>query len=368
MSKSYEDLTGQVFGHLTVQELSENRNGLYYWKCICDCGNTKIASIRRLKAGTCTHCGCQNKGGKDLTGQVFGDLTVQEFVKKKDGHYYWKCICSCGKTKITTEYSLITGNCKSCGCLVTRKFIKDLIGQKFGRLTVLYKGENDKTRHIRWVCQCDCGNITTVYKDALLDGRQISCGCYLKEVKHQRTGEKSPNKKYNQYDLSGEYGIGWTYNTNKEFYFDIEDYEKIKNYCWREDSNGYIVTNESRENFNNINKRPPVILLHRLIMGLNDNSNKDVDHIFHKTYDNRKSQLRVTTHSNNLKNHKVTKRNTSGVTGVCFITKEQKYFAYIHVNKHRISLGYYSKFEDAVKARKEAEEKYFREYAYKKEE
>ena len=40
------------------------------------------------------------------------------------------------------------------------------------------------------------------------------------------------NKKYNKYDLSGEYGIGWTSNTNQEFYFDLEDYDKIKDYCW----------------------------------------------------------------------------------------------------------------------------------------
>ena len=37
-------------------------------------------------------------------------------------------------------------------------------------------------------------------------------------------------KKYNRYDLSGEYGIGWTTNTNHVFYFDLEDYEKIKDY------------------------------------------------------------------------------------------------------------------------------------------
>ena len=34
------------------------------------------------------------------------------------------------------------------------------------------------------------------------------------------------NKKSNIYDLSGEYGVGWTSNTNEEFYFDLEDYDK----------------------------------------------------------------------------------------------------------------------------------------------
>ena len=42
--------------------------------------------------------------------------------------------------------------------------------------------------------------------------------------------------KTNKYDLSGEYGIGYDSNGQK-FYFDLEDYDKIKNYCWYEDCN-----------------------------------------------------------------------------------------------------------------------------------
>lgn len=363
MSKNFEDLTGRTFGDLTVQKLLENRNGLYYWQCICVCGNNKIASTRRLKAGTCTNCGCKTKAGKDLTGKQFGDLTVIRRTDKKD---FWACQCVCGNTKIVSCYALLNGNCRSCGCLVTRVNLKDLTGQKFGKLNVLYRAENDKTNHTRWICQCECGNITTVYKDALISGRQISCGCYNREIMHQRTGDNHAGKKYNKYDLSGEYGIGWTSNTNKEFYFDLEDYEKIKDYCWRE-SNGYIITNESRKNFKDINKRPPSISLHRLVMNLNNDSNMDVDHIFHKTYDNRKSKLRVVTHCDNLKNHKIFSNNTSGVAGVSYSNKDKNFEAYITVNQNNINLGYYKNFEDAVKARKEAEQKYYGEYAYAEE-
>lgn len=38
-------------------------------------------------------------------------------------------------------------------------------------------------------------------------------------------------KQYNRYDLSGEFGKGWT-NKEEEFWFDLEDFDKIKNYCW----------------------------------------------------------------------------------------------------------------------------------------
>ena len=46
-------------------------------------------------------------------------------------------------------------------------------------------------------------------------------------------------KKYNTYDLSGEYGIGYT-SKGEEFWFDLNDYNKIKDYCWYYNSNGYL--------------------------------------------------------------------------------------------------------------------------------
>ena len=53
-------------------------------------------------------------------------------------------------------------------------------------------------------------------------------------------------KQYNNYDLSGEYGIGYLFN-GEEFYFGLEDYDKIKNYCWYKDSGGYIRTNAHKK-------------------------------------------------------------------------------------------------------------------------
>lgn len=72
------------------------------------------------------------------------------------------------------------------------------------------------------------------------------------------------------YDLTGEYGIGWTSNTNKEFYFDIEDYDKIKDYCWYENDGGYVVTQRNRK----------TIRMHRLILNLSPKDDIQVDHIF----------------------------------------------------------------------------------------
>ena len=63
-------------------------------------------------------------------------------------------------------------------------------------------------------------------------------------------------------------------------------------------------------------------------------------------------------------NHKISKRNTSGVTGVDWSKTRNLWRARIHFKRKEILLGYYTNFDDAVKARKEAEEKYYGEYAY----
>lgn len=90
------------------------------------------------------------------------------------------------------------------------------------------------------------------------------------------------------------------------------------------------------------------------------------DHINGKDsrFDNRKCNLRLTTTSQNNMNKGLRINNTSGVTGVNFDKRLQQWRSRIGVNKETIELGYFDKFEDAVKARKEAEEKYFGEFSY----
>lgn len=157
--------------------------------------------------------------------------------------------------------------------------------------------------------------------------------------------------KQNQYDLSGEYGIGYTSN-GSPFYFDLDDYDRIKNYCWTLNSDGYIVNVKNR------------ICLHRLIT--NCPSDMFIDHIGGETTrcDNRKQNLRKLTNSQNLMNRGLQKNNTSGVTGVSWNKSRQKWEAHIKFQGKKINLGLYQSIDDAVKVRKEAEKKYFGEYAY----
>lgn len=54
---------------------------------------------------------------KDLTGQIFGRLTVEKEGYRKKPYIYWLCNCSCGKTKFVSTNGLKSGAVKSCGCL-----------------------------------------------------------------------------------------------------------------------------------------------------------------------------------------------------------------------------------------------------------
>jgi hypothetical protein len=63
-------------------------------------------------------------------------------------------------------------------------------------------------------------------------------------------------------------------------------------------------------------------------------------------------------------NKGIISNNTSGATGVIWNKRLNKWQSRITVDKKDIYLGSYNNFEDAVKARKEAEEKYFGEFSY----
>ena len=224
---------------------------------------------------------------------------------------------------------------------------EDLSGREFGLLKVIKYDHSDK-QGTHWLCECKCKNKVIVRRGHLISGHTQSCGCLNKKINSDR-------KLTNIYDLSGDYGIGWTTNTNEEFLFDLDDYEKIKDYCWFESSCGYIETD--------IKKTKKRINMHRLIMNCLNLDNVEVDHIKHNIKDNRKSQLRIATLSQNKMNQKLRSDNTSGVTGVSFY--KNAWNVKIYKDKKPIYIGRYKNFKDAVNARREAEEKYYREYSYK---
>lgn len=159
--------------------------------------------------------------------------------------------------------------------------------------------------------------------------------------------------------MDGSYGVGIT-TKGQEFYFDLEDFNLIKRYTWCLNHDGYVVAWDR-----NAGK---FIYMHRLVMGLSNKEKLDLDHIFHITFDNRKENLRICTHQQNIQNSAIGKNNTSGVTGVTWNAEIRKWVAQIFVDGKRIELLSTDDFGSAVDARKQAEEQYFGEYSYKEKE
>jgi hypothetical protein len=60
--------------------------------------------------------------------------------------------------------------------------IKDITGQRFGRLIALRPTEERQQRQVVWECQCDCGNICKIASASLLQGKTKSCGCLKKDT------------------------------------------------------------------------------------------------------------------------------------------------------------------------------------------
>ena len=234
--------------------------------------------------------------------------------------------------------------------------LDDLINQRFGRLVITGKSsKRDKYGAVFWICDCDCGKKNILVRGkSLKNGSTKSCGCLhnerLKQINKSR-------KIVNTYDLSGDYGIGYT-SKGEEFYFDLEDYDKIKDYCWRINDKGYVVTSETDTNRD--------VKMHRVVLNIN-NPEIFIDHIYHKNNDNRKSQLRLTNNQENCMNGSLRKNNKSGVIGVHWNNKYSEWRATIgYKNKYTI-IGAFSNKDDAIRARLLEEKRLFKEYAPQKE-
>ena len=74
--------------------------------------------------------------------------------------------------------------------------MKNEIGNRYGKLVVLSRGENDNNGKARWYCQCDCGNTKIVLADNLKRGLTQSCGCLHSECTHNATFIDITNQKF----------------------------------------------------------------------------------------------------------------------------------------------------------------------------
>lgn len=248
---------------LTVLYRAPNHGKKVYWHVKCECGNELDVEGYSLNGNTLS-CGCLHKERWrkprfDLTGKRFGNLIALESFNRGN-KVIWKCKCDCGKFNEVSSSDLLGGHSKSCGCSHLST-LDNLIGQTFGKLTVIEYAGSEKGRAALWKCKCECGNFTIVRANSLRQGITKSCGClksigeeniikilnnnnikyiydkaYFPDLQYKENGKlrydfillNKNNEPYRLIEFDGEQHLyGWGHD-NKQFQ-EIKERDNIKN-------------------------------------------------------------------------------------------------------------------------------------------
>ena len=137
---------------------------------------------------------------------------------------------------------------------------------------------------------------------------------------------------------------------------DDEDYEYLNQFKWyllKSHTNYYAIRTIRPEN--------KLIQLHRIV--IKAKKGEMVDHINGNKLDNRKSNLRICTNSQNCQNKKISKFNKSGFNGVSWCKKNKKWVAQIACNNKKMHIGYFTNPIDSARAYNKAAIKYHGEFA-----
>ena len=240
-------------------------------------------------------------------------------------------------------------------------YVTDLTGKTFGKLTVIkFDEERSFPKHNFWICKCDCErtDLISVNTQNLTSGNTTSCGCLRRE--NTAISNQAKKRKYNTFDLINyDYGICYASNSNDEILFDLEDYDKIKDYCW-------FIHLHNKGKYKRVQSRAKetkeIVNIQYIITG-----EKYLDHINRNPLDNRKSNLRKATSSQNSQNKSVQSNNTTGITGVGYISSNKKpWIARIQYEDSEKKLGYFTNKEDAIRARLQAEKDVYGDFAPQK--
>lgn len=196
---------------------------------------------------------------------------------------------------------------------------KNLVGECFGKLTVLQREGPSKRGSALWRCQCECGSIVYADTNALRSGNKKSCGCL-----HHRL---------NQIYSLGDVSICLMENLSGEldyFWFDTSMLHIVEQYHWQTDRGGYAMSPSTvRES----------VKFHRLVMGLHVGDSRMVDHINGDVRDNRLCNLRFCNHAENSRHRREVKGYRKTPWGT--------YQASILIDGKRITLGSYDTPEEA---------------------
>ena len=151
--------------------------------------------------------------------------------------------------------------------------------------------------------------------------------------------------------LSGKKGNG------KFALVDNSDYEYLNQFKWHISSPGY----PTRGIWSSQRKQNKLVNMHREL--IKSEKGFEIDHINGDKLDNRRSNLRIVTHKQNIANQKLQSKSRSGYKGVSYYKNYKKWEAYICTNKKKYRLGYFITKEEGALAYNQAAIKYFGEFA-----
>lgn len=145
---------------------------------------------------------------KDNIGKIYGcyeiiDIAEVRITPSGQRKQYYKCKCvNCGNIKEINAYKLIHNNYQHCNKCKPKQqeVIIDIIGKKFGRLTVIDRINNHTLpsgqTKVMYRCACDCGNDIIVSATHLMSGHTTSCGCLQVEIVRELLVKDLSNQKF----------------------------------------------------------------------------------------------------------------------------------------------------------------------------
>jgi len=173
------------------------------------------------------------KNVKNLVGEKFGKLKVIRFSHvDNNGEYYWRVECECGKQKSVISHNLKKS--KSCNVGKCNSGFKDITNKKFNKLTAkeLLYFQNNKAY---WLCVCECNTPKVVSYGCLITNNVTSCGCVRKLRKPNLKHGKTETPEYNS----------WSSMKDRCYNKSSKDYHKYGNrgisICdrWLDKENGF---------------------------------------------------------------------------------------------------------------------------------
>ena len=211
----------------------------------------------------------------------------------------------------------------------------NLINKQFARVTVIAEAGVSKYGHAMWQCQCNCGKVFITAGHRLVNGKTKSCSCYNKEIvreigKQQRTHGKCNTPEYSTW--TGMMQRCTNSKTANYSYYGARGIAVCKR--WEKFVNF----------FEDMGKRPSK---EYTIERINNSKNYE------------KLNCKWGTRREQSHNTRISKNNTTGHIGVTWNKHRLKYQAKITNNYKSIHLGLFTSMEDAIKARKQGELKYW---------